>query len=729
MKGCVYLRKILHIYIKDLKSIFTNWVSSVLIIGLIIIPSLYAWFNIYASWDPYSNTKNMPVGIVNEDAGGEINNKKLNAGDSIVKQLKKNKELEWHFESKEKSLEKLKEGDYFAVIVIPSNFTKNLSSITAVEPKKANLDYYVNEKINSVAPKITGEGSTMLTSQISEKFVGQVSKTVFHVFDEAGLDLEKNIPNIEKFENFVFAFEKALPNIHKELIDTQGTIKEAKDVLKKAQDALPEAVSLTTEGLEEINTALNYVNTGQKALKDIDKGVTSNVNTLKEISKNVNTNLKDISSNVGEVNKEAISTVKADLNNQLKASKTELSSIESSLTAIKDFNTAEKFTKPNKELDIAIKNIEATEQTLTDTQKSLNAIDQAVDETQKIQQKNIKSLESATQNMTKEIDDFIENFENSISKELNSELAAAKKTLTDGKKSLIEVKETIPEAQKVVNSTSGYIATANTDANEAIKFYPVVNEKVTDLANKLRKLDSEVKLDSIVKLLLHDPEKEMSFFEEPVKLKTIALFPVKNYGSGMAPFYGTLSLWVGALILVSLLQINSTNPNYTIRQVYFSKLFVFLTIGIFQALIMSLGTILIVGVEPKSSFFFILFCIFNSLVFMTVVYTLTSLFEDVGKALSIVILVLQIAGSGGTYPVVLLPKFFQIINPFLPFTYGIELLREALAGILWNKVAVDVTFLFLLAVIFILIGAFFKEKLNTTTQSLMKKSRKSGMFN
>lgn len=728
MKGCGNLGKIWSIYKKDLKSIFTNWVSTVLIIGLIIIPSLYAWFNIYASWDPYSNTRDMPVGIVNQDAGGEINNKKLNAGNTIVKQLKKNKELDWHFEDKKKALHELKEGNLFAVIIIPSDFTKKLSSITDPNPTKAKLDYYVNEKTNSVAPKITGEGSTLLTSKISQSFVGEASKTLFHVFDEAGLELQENIPNIKKFENFVFSFEKALPNIHKELISTQGTIKEANSVLKKAQTALPEAVTLTSDGLQEINTALSYVNEGQKVLKDVDKGIAANVANLKEISAIVNTALNDIST-VSNVNKDALSTVKNQINDQLEASEKELSSIEASLIAIEEFNKAEKFTKPNNALNSAIKNLEILEKNLTTTQKSLDTIDDAVDDINKNQQKQIVTLEKSTKQMTKEIDSFIENFENNVSKELDSELAAAKKTLTEGKKSLLEVRKTIPEAQKIVNSTTGYIATANTDANAAIKFYPIVNEKITDLADKLRKLEGEVKLDSVVKLLLHDPEKEMSFFEEPVKLKTVTIFPVKNYGSGMAPFYGTLSLWVGALLLVSLLQINNPNPKYSIRQVYFSKLFTFWTIGIFQALIMSIGTIFIVGVEPKSSFFFVIFCIFNSLVFMSIVYTLTSIFGDVGKALSIVILVLQIAGSGGTYPVVLLPKFFQIINPLLPFTYAIELLREALAGILWNKVALDVTVLVVIAAVFILIGAFFKERLNNTTTKLMDKSRKSGLFN
>lgn len=143
---------------------------------------------------------------------------------------------------------------------------------------------------------------------------------------------------------------------------------------------------------------------------------------------------------------------------------------------------------------------------------------------------------------------------------------------------------------------------------------------------------------------------------------------------------------------------------------------------------MSSGTILIIGVQPVSPLFFILFCVFISMAFMTIVYTLVSLFNNVGKALSIVLLVLQLAGAGGTYPVVLLPKFFQIINPFLPFTYAIEMVREAVAGIIWSKVALDMTVLIGIAVAFLIIGALFKNPVNRGTAHLLKKSKESGLF-
>lgn len=282
---------------------------------------------------------------------------------------------------------------------------------------------------------------------------------------------------------------------------------------------------------------------------------------------------------------------------------------------------------------------------------------------------------------------------------------------------------------RIINNTDGYISEAKSGLNTALGQYPYVNTKVKELANKIRDFEKETDLNSVIQLLINDPNAEKSFFEQPIKLNENALFPIKNYGTGMTPFYTVLSIWVGCLLLISLLSVGAKNEeDFTTRQIYFGKLLTFWTIGILQTLIITMGDLFILKVSAHNPVWFVLFCLFISLVFMSIVYTLVSVFGDVGKALAIVLLVLQLAGSGGTYPVVLLPKFFQVINPYLPFTYAIGMAREAIGGIIWNKILVDVIVLGIVLIIVLLFGAILKKRLNVITSRMLLKSRKSGLF-
>ena len=228
---------------------------------------------------------------------------------------------------------------------------------------------------------------------------------------------------------------------------------------------------------------------------------------------------------------------------------------------------------------------------------------------------------------------------------------------------------------------------AKATIQKAIAEYPYISEKINQLADKIRNIQGETDINEIIQLLLNDPNAEKSFFEEPIQLKENRLFAIDNYGTGMTPFYTVLSLWVGCLLLISLLSTDLHAKEYSTRQVYFGRLLTFGVIGLLQTLIVVGGDLLLLNVHIREPVYFIIFGLFISVVFMSILYTLVSVFGDVGKAMAIVMLVLQIAGSGGTYPVMLLPDFFGAINPFLPFTYAIDIMREATGGNVWERVA------------------------------------------
>ena len=293
----------------------------------------------------------------------------------------------------------------------------------------------------------------------------------------------------------------------------------------------------------------------------------------------------------------------------------------------------------------------------------------------------------------------------------------------------MNVQNMIPKVKKILASTKENLHDGKDVLQDALKEYPYVNEKIGEVADKIRDAQDETDIETIIELLKNDPESEKGFFAEPVKLTEHELYPIPNYGSGMTPFYTTLALWVGALLLISLVSVEVRHDRiYTSQEEYFGRYLTFLTIGFFQSLIVTLGDIFILDVYIKEPIWFVVFGLIIVLVFMSIVYTLVSVFGDVGKAMAIILLVLQIAGSGGTYPVVLLPEFFQKIHPFLPFTYGVELMREAVGGIVWEKAINSMLMLGLFAVIFFLIGIFLKKPINKRQEVLMKKSKESGLF-
>lgn len=321
--------------------------------------------------------------------------------------------------------------------------------------------------------------------------------------------------------------------------------------------------------------------------------------------------------------------------------------------------------------------------------------------------------------------DYKENIEPVVKQKISD----AQQTLTSADDILSEIKSTIPEVKEVLSSTETHIGDGQGMLNTILGEYPYVNSKINELADRIREIQGETDINEMIELLRNDPEAEKNFFEEPVKLSKNELFPIPNYGSGMTPFYTVLAIWVGGLLLISLLAVDvHDREGLTGRERYFGRMFTFLTIGLLQTLVVTLGDWLLIGSYIAHPVWFVLFGLIISIVFMTLIYTLVSVFGDVGKAMVIVLLVLQIAGAGGTYPVILLPKLFQAISPFLPFTYAIDLMREAVGGIIWESAIHDMIILSLFGIGALLFGTLLKNVINKHTDKLMKKSKDAGLF-
>ncbi|AZP91848.1 phage infection protein [Enterococcus mundtii] len=274
--------------------------------------------------------------------------------------------------------------------------------------------------------------------------------------------------------------------------------------------------------------------------------------------------------------------------------------------------------------------------------------------------------------------DFIQNDWPTIKNEINT-------TMTT-------VNDKMPEVETAVNAAADLIT------ND----WPNIKAGIQKAADAIRKGEEEVDLGEVIKLLKLDATKESEFFTMPVELQTNSLYPIPNNGSASTPFYTALCLWVGAVLLSSVATTDyyldkKARKNYTKREQFGARMLTFLTMAIAQSLIVTLGNMFLLGVYVVNPVYSVLFAVLIALSFMMIVYVLAALFDNVGKGIAIIILVLSISGGGGNYPIQVSGKFFQMINPFLPFTHAVNLLRESAGGIYWPNA---------LHAILILVGIF-----------------------
>ncbi|MBU6079422.1 YhgE/Pip domain-containing protein [Allobacillus halotolerans] len=748
------------IYFQDLKNISRNWVAAILIGGLILLPSLYAWFNIEASWDPYSQTDQIPIGVVNEDSGGEIKENKINVGTDLVETLENNQSMDWHFTNREKAMKNLKYGDYFAVIVIPEDFSENLSSVISNEPKKSEMEYYVNEKINAVSPKITDKGASTIVQQVSSNFISAVNGVIFEMFDDIGIELNDKLPDIKQFENYIFEMEKQLPEIYELVSNGLEDTKNAQSIINKAQNKLPKAERTTNDGLQTVNETADLLSKAEDRLNEMAPQIETDLEKAQNTAEDINKLLQDAKNM--NIDFSEGKELQQSIDRSLDDATSRLDEIESDLKQLKEMNQAqqnkdseqenesngdgstdqENHEQNGNQQDIQNNNSD-NDQVIDDALERLSILREALEEVQDngqnitafIEDKKqevdsvVTDLEELSANTANKIGDFLKDYKENIEPVVKQKISDAQQTLTSADDILSEIKSTIPEVKEVLSSTETHIGDGQGMLNTILGEYPYVNSKINELADRIREIQGETDINEMIELLRNDPEAEKNFFEEPVKLSKNELFPIPNYGSGMTPFYTVLAIWVGGLLLISLLAVDvHDREGLTGRERYFGRMFTFLTIGLLQTLVVTLGDWLLIGSYIAHPVWFVLFGLIISIVFMTLIYTLVSVFGDVGKAMVIVLLVLQIAGAGGTYPVILLPKLFQAISPFLPFTYAIDLMREAVGGIIWESAIHDMIILSLFGIGALLFGTLLKNVINKHTDKLMKKSKDAGLF-
>ncbi|MBE6505807.1 MAG: YhgE/Pip domain-containing protein [Methanobrevibacter millerae] len=586
---------IIEIIKKDFKSAFSNPIVTIVIIGLIIIPSLYALLNIQACWDPYGNTGNVAFAIANSDKGASFDGVDINVGDELVNDLKNNDKFKWTFVSEDELRDGVYKGDYYAGIIIPENLSKNVVSISSDDPQQAKLEYIVNMKENPVAAKLTDTGSTAVYNALNAKIIQIINLAAY------------------------------------------GKLGELQSGLASGAGQLASGGSQLASGAGQVSSGASQLSSGAGQLSDGASQLADGAQQLSDGASQVASGTQQASDKVNTYNTE----------------------IHQATSYIREHSSSSKVQEITDKID-----------SKTDTVAG------------KVQQLNDGAGQVANG---------------------SSSLAANSLLLQGGIDEL---------AEGSLSLAAGSVLLSNA-ATQAL---------FTAAASLASSADSLASITGINETILGD------YFYAPVKLDRHELFSVPDYGSQVSPFYLVLSMWVGALITCAMLKPGtSEGTKYSPLEMYMGKAVIFLLLSLLQCSVTIIGAHLL-GIYISNEIMFILSCLIVSGVFMIFVYSLVSALGDVGKAVAIVLLVLQISGTGGIYPVEIMAPLFNIMNPILPMTYAITLVREAQLGLIWSNYLPALAVLLAIGFITVFVMLVIKSKADKITHYFEKCLEESGLF-
>lgn len=714
------IKNIWTIYKEDLKRIFTNYAALIVILALCILPSLYAWFNIKASWDPYGQqaTSQIKIGVINNDKGTEFNGKLINIGDQVVDQLKENDLMGWQFVDEAEGEKALEEGTFYATITIPDNFSQDITSLVTSDVKKGQMIYRVNEKINAIAPKLTSKGATGVQENINQTIVETVSGILFEAGKGLGLEIQETVlPQLshvyDQLEELISKFGDM-----NSLVQTahNGGI-QLKDLIASIQTDLPLIETTITSAKTTITSLESFMDTSKSALSDFMPTLKNDLLLIQTIADELNTYVSQIEEAILSGSDKAPELIE----NLITKVESTQSLVQSFVKVLESFN---KF--PAGRFDELISQLQGVNGELDKAKDFLQQLhDTTVNggEPNLTVLNNIKTLLSSVSSTASAI---YNRFDSAIVPSLNNVIDQAYSTATNVLQVLKEAETKLPDVASLLN-------TAYEGADKGIDAIEYINSKLPEAENKVREVTAKLgdinesqSLQEVLTLLQEAVTERQNFMSSPVDLVEETIFPMHNYGTAMTPFYSVLAQWVGMTLLISMLSVHAKGE-YRPSEEYFGKFLLFATIALVQGLIIALGDLYLLNIYCVNPGLFIVGILFTSITFTFIVYSLVSVFGNVGKVVSIILLVLQVAGSGGTFPIQLTPKFFQIINPFLPFTYAISFARESIGGVVENVLAKDIIIMCIYSVGAVLISLFLKKPINKLLQGFAEKFEESGL--
>lgn len=715
------MKNIIEIFRKDIKEVFRKTNTWIIIVGLIFLPSMYAWPNILSSWDPYGHTNNIKVAVTSEDEGATVDGKDLNLGNSLVEGLKNNKNLDWQFVSnKQQAEDGVRIGDYYASIVVPKNFSQDMTSVSRTEPKRATIEYTVNEKINAISPKITNSGASAIANNISKNFVETANGIIFEKLHEVGIKFEENLPSIEKSKQEIFKLNDNFSTYESTLSELIGKVEYGHNILNNVQNTLPEIDRVATNSIMIADKAGITINNIQGFNERLLPIINNHLNVVEEVSKEANVIAKELQQKPDKT--EEIKARQKALDNRLQASTERLQLVKNIFEYFNKLSSERLFNNQLERVTTLSNDITTIKEVNNNIYNKMDHYDEIAD-----------TVKEEFVNKSARVNDVSSNMNSKLNVEvaplISQVLSKAEVNIDKVSGIIARTQGELPAVERKLSETEVKISNAYGKLLSLQAQMPSAKSKIQKLTDEIKKIDNGIDKNQLFNLLKVDYKQQAEFFANPVKLQENKLYHIENYGSAMTPFYTVLSIWVGSLLMSSLLttKVEDEENKYKPYQKYFGRGLLFIIISLFQTLIITLGDMYVLGTQANSPYRFVLYALLISLLFSSIIYTIVCILGNVGKAVCIVLLVLQLGSSGGTFPIQMTSEFFQALYPKVPFTYSIGLLREAVGGVYIPAVERDIKILFIYLII-VLVGGAILVSLKARSAKLSRERERSKLF-
>lgn len=665
------MNRIFKIFVHDIVGLSRNIFALIIAGGLCIIPSLYAWFNIYSNWDPYANTSAVKVAVVSEDAGytGE-DGEYSNMGDSVLESLRTNTGLGWQIlDKKDDAIEGVKSGEYYAAIVIGDDFSESMFDFIDKGLVHPSVTYYENEKKNAVASKITDTGKSTLQSNINTEFVNTVIQTAMSSTD--GMLADRDIiggvldnlnrlgDNLDGYKGTIASFvssNAALSgSLHNLRVQIPDSLPDNSATMEALQNQTSKAADEYIAKLDRITAATRATSQALSAqLQWVLTAIENNLPT-DEILAGID-NAQDLLDS---------------MNDQSDTLTEQLQNISDQLGGVIDDDSIKLAVDSLVQIRIAAKGLLEQSKILV----KAGALKSQV---------KLELVRTALVQCSQKIAEMDGILDGSVQKAVDAMKGVISTSIDSIGESLTQVSEQLGSLSAMLGSIEQTVDGMNVGLDQMGSVMDGMSDKIVQLAGKLSDLTGDDKYRLLAQALAQDPETYGEFLSSPVQVETHQVYATENYGSAVSPFYTTLALWVGGLLLTALIKVHPDSPELINgakpHELFFGRYLLFFVLGQVQAVITVLGDVYLLKIQCLDKGLFMLAACFTSFVFTLLIYALTVSFGDIGKALAVVMVVIQIAGSSGTYPIELLPVFFQKVYIYFPFPYAINAMRETISG-------------------------------------------------
>lgn len=710
------MRNVLRLAAGDFKRLFSNIVSIIIVLGLVLLPSIFTWYNVLACWDVFGNTGNLKVAVANSDEGyqSDLVPLKVNIGDQVVSALRANDQMNWVFTDEEDAVDGAEAGRYYAAVVIPQSFSRDMMTFYSGDVEHARIVYYSNEKKNAIAPKVTGQGADQISAQVNRVFAETLSEAALGISSalidymddtDAGGAVGKLSGAIDDIGGQMATAADAL-RLHARVLGSARTLIEGSGGLLAQAGALADEAASSSETARAAAGSVADAMAGaadalSTALQQSSAGFASVPDALDAAFASASATASDAAAQL-----RGSATAVQDQGAACRSAASQLREIASSLPQ-----------ESRPAVDAMADQLDASADLADQLGASLSGAADAVEAGDADAQ--AKRDEAA--NLAQQARDSLQ----SIRVDYDADIAPTLEQLSDdvgsAASSLPAMSAALKSAGDDLSSAAGSMAQRLGDAEQAL--LSAADEladsgaELDDLSQRIDEALATGDSQALRQVIGQDPSALAQALSAPVQLDRHAVYPVNSFGSAMAPLYTTLALWIGALLIMvalkvapcerALAELDDPRP----WQLFAGRFVVVAALSLLQSTCIGLGNLLFLGVQAVEPVLYLL-CLWGSgLVFAFIIYALVASFANFGKALSVMLLIIQVSGGGGSYPLALLPDFFQAASPFLPITHAVNAMRAAMFGVYQGDFWMEMGVLVLFALPFVLLGFVLRNPL------------------